>query len=213
MFLYNVCEVRELTYNYTPLEDYVKNLYHRLSIFVPTDIDMFYICDQLNIHLHFYDDGSVALEHEDTPHIFIDQRLTTMEQWQDFGHELCHILKHHGNQLYLSSNQSNSFIKLQEYQAENFMYQFCVPTFMLQNYDIANFQTNNECIEFISTVFHVTHEFAEDRLIRYKRKLLQAEWDKQFRERMAPKPAPDYSDATKAMLQKLYAQINKRKVV
>jgi Zn-dependent peptidase ImmA (M78 family) len=213
MFLYNVCEVRELTYNYTPLEDYVKNLYQRLSIFVPTDIDMFYICDQLNIQLHFYDDGSVALEHEDTPHIFIDKRLTTMEQWQDFGHELCHILKHHGNQLYLSSNQSNSFIKLQEYQAENFMYQFCVPTFMLQDYDIANFHTTNECIEFISNVFHVTHEFSIERLIRYKRKLLQAEWDKQFRGRMDSKPTRDYSDETKAILQKLYTQINNRKVV
>ncbi|WP_149865378.1 ImmA/IrrE family metallo-endopeptidase [Bacillus zhangzhouensis] len=29
----------------------------------------------------------------------INTRLSPQEQWQDFGHELCHALRHEGNQL------------------------------------------------------------------------------------------------------------------
>ncbi|WP_411810215.1 ImmA/IrrE family metallo-endopeptidase [Bacillus altitudinis] len=31
--------------------------------------------------------------------IIIDNRLSPQEQWQNFGHELCHALRHEGNQL------------------------------------------------------------------------------------------------------------------
>lgn len=203
-----------MTYTYTPLEDFVKNLYHELSIFVPTAIDMLYIADQLNIRVHFYDGGSTAIDHNGTIRIFIDNKLSSKEQWQDFGHELCHILKHKGNQLYLSTLLSTDFIKLQESQAENFMYQFCVPTFMLLNYQVHDYLEVKDAICYISDVFHVTEAFAAERLKRFRNQLQQAKWDEQLRSLLTPQPSPkEYSEETKLLLNQLYTQLNKRKVV
>ncbi|MFE0508100.1 ImmA/IrrE family metallo-endopeptidase [Peribacillus butanolivorans] len=41
---------------------------------------------------------------------------------QEFAHELCHILRHDGNQIYMPK----MFIKLQENQANYFTYHFCI---------------------------------------------------------------------------------------
>lgn len=207
--MYNFAEVNKLTYTYTYLEDFIRDLYQSLSIHVPTDIDMFEIARQLNIKLHFYDDGSTAVYQNGILRIFIDERISPQEQWQDFGHELCHLLKHYGNQLVLSTGLSTELIKLQEYQADNFMHQFCVPTFMLLNYQVNDFCNINDGITFVSNVFNVTEEFARRRLIHFRNQILQAKWDEKHRKQMEalyPK-APPYSNETNQILAKLYSQL------
>jgi Zn-dependent peptidase ImmA (M78 family) len=204
-----------LEYTYTPLEDFVKNLYQKLSILEPKEINMKGIAEQLNIQLYFYDDGSTAVEVDGIQRIFIDERLSKAQQWQDFGHELCHSIRHSGNQLLMSEDDLHlSFMRLQENQAENFMYHFCVPTFMLLNYKISNFLDVKAGIPFVVKNFNVTEQFAEERLNRYKRQLLQSKSDAEhraFMESLYPK-APPYSDETNAILKKLYMQLEKKGV-
>jgi Zn-dependent peptidase ImmA (M78 family) len=204
-----------LEYTYTPLEEFVFNLYRKLSITVPNEFNMCEIAKQLNIQLHYYDDGSVAVEENGIHHILIDERLNKARQWQDFGHELCHSLRHYGNQLLMSDDELLcSFIRLQESQSENFMYHFCVPTFMLLNYKIANFLDIKAGIPFVVENFNVTEEFAEERLNRLKRQLLQSKSDAEhraFMESFYPK-APPYSEETNAILKKLYLQLEKKGV-
>jgi Zn-dependent peptidase ImmA (M78 family) len=203
--------VTNLEYTYTPLEEFVKELYIALSIATPNEIDMRDIADQLNIKLYFYDDGSTAVGNR----IFIDERLSKARQWEDFGHELCHTLRHHGNQLLMLKNALlHSFRKLQESQSDNFMYQFCVPTFMLLNFKISNFLDVKPGISFVTEKFNVTEEFAEERLRRFKRQLLQSKSDAEHRmimESLYPK-APPYSKETNDVLKQLNLILEKKGV-
>jgi Zn-dependent peptidase ImmA (M78 family) len=199
-----------LEYTFTPLEEFINNLYKRLSIANSIEINKMNISEKLNTHLHFYDDGSTAICHKDVFHIFIDERLSLQEQWQDFGHELCHVLRHEGSQ----NGMVKPFLYLQENQAENFMYHFCVPTFMLLNYKISNFFDVKAGIPFVVKHFNVTEKFAEERLKRFKRQLLQSKSDAEhrtFMESLYPK-APPYSDETNAMLKKLNMLLEKKGV-
>ncbi|MGE1095750.1 ImmA/IrrE family metallo-endopeptidase [Bacillus altitudinis] len=90
--------------------------------------------------------------------IIIDNRLSPQEQWQDFGHELCHALRHEGNQLIMPP----LFRELQEMQAKRFAYNFCIPTFMLRKIKLT---TENDLIKDISLAFKVTYNFARNRFL------------------------------------------------
>ncbi|HLR80429.1 MAG TPA: ImmA/IrrE family metallo-endopeptidase, partial [Bacillota bacterium] len=78
------------------------------------------------------------------------------KQWQDFGHELGHVLCHAGHQL----KMNHMFLKYQEWKANNFMYHFCVPTFML--YQLKEVNVHN-----VMDLFNVEHEFACKRLASF----------------------------------------------
>lgn len=84
-------------------------------------------------------------------------------EWQEFGHEICHYLRHSGNQ----TKMDPLFIELQEYQADSFAYHFCIPTFMLEN--LYYYNTYN-----IMQLFNVEHQFAKKRLEMYHAKLRNA---------------------------------------
>ncbi|MDY0394741.1 ImmA/IrrE family metallo-endopeptidase [Virgibacillus halophilus] len=79
------------------------------------------------------------------------------KEWQEFGHELAHHLRHCGQQL----NMHPLFRQLQEYQATYFAYHFCVPTFMLQ-------QLIGISVKQIMNLFNVEYEFAVRRLEIYQ---------------------------------------------
>lgn len=140
--------------------------------------------------------------------IVLNNNLSPEEEWQDFSHEIGHILKHYGNQ----HKMINLFRNLQEYQADNFMFHFCVPTFMLLNYEISNYFNIKEGAPFIANEFRVTEKFAKKRLNLFRRKIEQTKFDEKFRDFMTPKKAPPYSAETKAILSKLYQQLEKKGV-
>ena len=93
--------------------------------------------------------------------IFLDSRISAQGQWQDFCHELGHLLLHVGDQI----NMPPLFRQYQEFKANNFMYHACVPTFMLDSLSIKNMTTYN--IHKIQTLFNVEYEFAQQRLNQY----------------------------------------------
>lgn len=150
-----------MNYYTTLLEDTINQIYNRLNINKPQQLDMLCIANYLNIAVHFEEISSRAYNGE----IIIDNRLSPDQQWEDFGHELCHILFHYGNQIL---NIHNLFLKYQEKKANNFVLHFCVPTFMLLNYEIA---TINEGVPFVAKTFNVTQDFARKRLIKFKNQL------------------------------------------
>lgn len=76
------------------LEEYVKNLYGRLGITSPHHIDMLKIAKDLDIWVHFEDMGSMMVKYDGMYSIVLNQKKSREEQWEDFGHELCHVLKH-----------------------------------------------------------------------------------------------------------------------
>src|SRR5690625_5314205 len=72
------------------------------------------------------------------------KKSTKPREWQMFAHELCHCLRHVGNQL----NMHYLFVDLQEYQADHFAYHFCVQTFLLVN-------LREVCVVIISRIFNI----------------------------------------------------------
>ncbi|MBJ8200672.1 ImmA/IrrE family metallo-endopeptidase [Bacillus cereus] len=157
---------RVTRYYTTQTEDYIKKLYHSLSIFTPEQINMIEIARKLNIWIHFAPFESRAIYREELPSIIIDNRKKFYHQWEDFGHELCHILFHIGNQLLMPK----MFLDYQEAKANNFMLHFCIPTFMLQKLDLP--ESRVESIQIISKTFNVSVQIAKQRLFHYENKLL-----------------------------------------
>ena len=154
---------------YTHLEDYIKNLYLSLAVHSPSQLDMRDIAKKLNIRLHYFDEESESNFLGGVPRIFLNKNLNIQEQWQDFAHELCHVLLHAGNQRFLPHN----FLLYQEMKANNFMYHFCIPTFMLEKIDLPRYK--NESIKLIAETFNVTLIFAEKRLEMYENKVFAHE--------------------------------------
>lgn len=140
---------------YTHLEDYVNKLYKALSIFTPHDLDMDYIANQLRAQV-YYGQSNFRLDNK-----IVIEKSTPQKEWQSFGHEIAHFLRHLGNQL----SMHYLFIELQEYQANHFSYHFCVPTFMLE-------QIKGVTIYDVMELFNVDFDFAYTRLEMYKNKMI-----------------------------------------
>ncbi|MBU8639767.1 ImmA/IrrE family metallo-endopeptidase [Bacillus pumilus] len=61
----------------------------------PSELDLLDIAYRSNLKVEFLNISSRYYAGT----IIIDNRLSPQEQWQDFGHELCHALRHEENQL------------------------------------------------------------------------------------------------------------------
>ncbi|MGF9965363.1 ImmA/IrrE family metallo-endopeptidase [Bacillus rhizoplanae] len=153
-------------YYTTQLEDYIQNLYQSLYIFVPEQMDMMKIAKKLNIWLYFAPIGSCAMERNGLASIVLDDRKSPQEQFEDFGHEMAHLLFHSGNQL----SMPKMFLDYQEAKAQNFAMHFCIPTFMLQKLPLPSIRS--EAIYLLSNTFNVTVELANRHLIHYEEQML-----------------------------------------
>ena len=155
-------------YQSSYLEDYVERIYKYVKITHPEQLNKYVIGDLLKIGVYLADADSEALRLDDRYYIFINRNLNRQQRWQEFGHELCHVLRHAGHQ----NKMGVMFRDLQEWQADNFMYHFCVPTFMLQRIRLPT--DRNRAICLIAETFGVEYQFAEKRLERYLSKVYAA---------------------------------------
>jgi Zn-dependent peptidase ImmA (M78 family) len=161
-------------YQFTPLEDDIKKMYQSLGIMEPYQLDMMDIAEKLDIWVCYKKMGSKAVDDDGLFTMFLDIRLSPSDQWQEFGHELCHLLRQAGNQLVLK----DSFVRFQETKAENFSYEFCVPSFMLLNLSLP--QQRSEAVQFVSETFNVTLDFADKRLAQIERRLMNSQLGVQY---------------------------------
>ena len=155
--------------NYTHLEDDIFELFTSIGIANPSDLKMGDIAARLGVEISYRRDW---FSYKDDVVIV---RGSPQEEWQSFGHEICHHLRHCGNQLLLP----RMFVDLQEWQADHFAYHFCVPTFMLEKMELV--QHRKENIWNICNTFNVDYEFAKKRLEMYRNKQKQD----QYRQRMS----------------------------
>ncbi|MER2040083.1 MAG: ImmA/IrrE family metallo-endopeptidase, partial [Solibacillus sp.] len=118
--------------HYTHTEDYIKTLYLKLDIKKPQELKFQSIAEQLGIHVFYWPDASQALFTGSKAFILLNEKLTPQQQWEEFCHELSHVLFHVGNQ----SKIPTRFIEYQEAKANIFMYHAAIPTFMLDQLHI-----------------------------------------------------------------------------
>ncbi|MER1986619.1 MAG: ImmA/IrrE family metallo-endopeptidase [Solibacillus sp.] len=156
----------------THLEEYVKNLYLKIGITKPQQLDFQKISAELNIQVFYWPDASQALFTGSKGFIFLNESLSSQVQWQDYCHELGHVLLHVGNQ----RQMCESFRAYQEIKANQFMQHACIPSFMLDElnlYDCGPFQVYE-----VQQLFNVDYSFALKRLQQYiNNKQIMPNWN------------------------------------
>ena len=143
------------------LEDVVFNLYKSLNIKHPNELNLRLITKRLKMKMFYYDDSTAILYKYGRFHVFINENIPIFEQWPEFSHELGHSIVNYGDQWYMPF----PYRRLQEWQANNFAYHFCVPTFMLR-------ELKETSIQSISETFNVDYAFASKRLEMYQNKFM-----------------------------------------
>jgi len=148
------------------IEDIIQAIYFSLDVRRIEDLNiplfMSRVSEYFNIQLHYYDSCSEANTLGGDFHIFINQNQCIQRQWQDFAHELGHILEHEGYQWGIPG----LFRHYQEGQAKKFAHHFCVPSFMLR-------QFNEIVVSEIVQLFKVEYSFALERLEMHKNALME----------------------------------------
>lgn len=166
-----------MNYVLTPLEEEIKKLYQSMGIYRPDQMELFDMAGKLEIWVHIADFESQSLEREEGLFsIILDIYKSEAEQWEDFGHELAHVLFHAGCQYKLP----DSFVDFQESKANNFALHFCIPTFMILDSGLP--YTWNEAILFVMDTFNVTEHFARKRLEHFNNQVIGFEFHKAIRE-------------------------------
>jgi Zn-dependent peptidase ImmA (M78 family) len=169
-----------MDYHLTPLEEAIRKLFINIDIFRPTQLDLCDIANRLGIYADFSPGKSGSFKMGLDYIIKINSLLSREEQWQTFGHEICHFLWHKGCQLKISE----SFKELQERNARNFAFQFCVPTFMILDQDIPKYRS--QFVYNVAEQFNVTHKFADKRVLHYEKQVtgltLQEQWTKELKD-------------------------------
>ncbi|MGM0967183.1 MAG: ImmA/IrrE family metallo-endopeptidase [Bacillota bacterium] len=156
-----------MKYTNSHLEDWIESFLINIGITEPAHLDRYRISNSLDIWIYYVNDKSHYVEINKLYSIFLNKNLTKEEQWQDFAHELCHIVR-------LSSKYTNYHLTkklwniFQEKQANYFAYHFCMPTFMLRRIDLPS--DPKQAILQLSKIFKVTPEFAKHRLNLYYQK-------------------------------------------
>ncbi|WP_084245162.1 ImmA/IrrE family metallo-endopeptidase [Planomicrobium okeanokoites] len=146
---------------YNNLEEYIQKLLHRIDIYHPHQLNMEDVYSRLGMSVHYIQQDAMFV----FGYIFLDSRKSAAEQWEDFGHELCHALWHAGNQALIPL----SMREYQEWKAENFAQHLCIPSFMLDSMKLPNH--TKEAVWMLQEEFGVTQKFSEKRLERYMRNL------------------------------------------
>ena len=159
-------------YQTTHLEDGIEKLLKGIGIYTPKHLDLFIIAQRLGIDLNVGD----RLNCYEGARIYLNIHHTKAELWYEFSHELGHVVRHAGNQLFLPEG----FIKMQEAQAANFALLFSVPTFMLRQIELPH--DIQEAVRIIAKTFNVTIEIAVKRLKYHENKLLSAQYIRSLQE-------------------------------
>lgn len=154
-------------YRTTLLEDWVERMYTRLGIQSPSQLNVFEIAYRLNAWLYFNDFPSKSIERNGLISISLNRGLTAPEQWEDFLHELCHVLRHAGNQMHLP----DAFVDFQEWDADCFVMYAAIPYSMFRRLSLPPRQC--EAIDVLAREFGCTHQLAERRLQQIQRRTFQ----------------------------------------
>lgn len=165
--------------NLTPLDTWIRQFYEHIGISSPEDMNLYRIAAECRIWIHQAPVRSRAMERNEMATIILDNRLTDKQQWEEFGHELCHILRQSGNQLKMPL----PFLQYQEWKADRFALHFCIPTFMLGELEMSDEPART--VDSICETFNVTRPFARKRLQLHHHDILQDSYDKRLRAAVA----------------------------
>ena len=151
-----------MSYTYNWSEEYINNFYRAIDIYHPHQLDIEEIASRNGLSVAYLSTEPMNIKNV----IVLDDRTAAAEQWQDFGHELCHALWHSGNQITMPM----PYQVYQENKSNNFAQYACIPSFMLHGMKLPTHE--KEAVWMIMETFGVERWFAEKRLQQYLRNLI-----------------------------------------
>ncbi|MFE4522149.1 ImmA/IrrE family metallo-endopeptidase [Cytobacillus firmus] len=155
-----------ITKNYYPttaLEDWITDFYFRLGIVRPEDISEDVITRKCEIYIHRKPRSSFYEIVGRYRGITVDSRALKTIQREMFFHELCHILRHAGNQLMMPK----AFKELQERDSYHFTRYAAIPHHMIQFIDLED----PYVIDQMTSLFKVTPELCIERLMQIQKRM------------------------------------------
>lgn len=156
-------------YKETALEEWIKTLYIKIGITTPMNIDIHVIADRLGIRIVYekcrpFSDANMQV-------VFLDKRDSSTISKLTFFHELCHLLRHAGDQRLLPA----LFREAQEIEANQFAMYAATPFFMILGLELP--ERNNLAVQYLADIFKVPINFAKKRLGQIERRILQGKLD------------------------------------
>ena|SRR5690625_1346403 len=142
-------------------ETYIEKLFQNIDIYHPHQLCKDFIAQQLNLSIIYWPFTSEITLYKGIYKVFINQKQSLQQQWQDFGHEMYHYCHDHVSYDLLHE----SYSAYGESKADYFAYHFCVPTFMLLN-------LKEVSVDVIANKFNVEYDFALRRFEMYQNKML-----------------------------------------
>lgn len=157
-----------LHYNTTVLEEYLESIYAEVGISNPYQITVEELAWRFNVWVHYKPISSRALEAVNSMYsMFLDSRIPADQQRLDFLHELCHLLRHAGNQIIMPE----SFTRMQETEAARFTLYASMPFSMISRLEFSD--RRESAIHMLMQTFDVSLSLAEQRLDQIHRRCLQ----------------------------------------
>jgi Zn-dependent peptidase ImmA (M78 family) len=147
----------EIEASRTTIEEHVRDLYQKLEIHEPHQIDRFEISRKMNINLHCSDKGSRAFRIDKFECVILHRGLNEQQLHAEFFHELAHIVAHTGSQ----HRMPKYLYDYQEWRAELFMLHCLAPTFMLLRDGLP--RTENEALYLLCERYNICEEHARKR--------------------------------------------------
>lgn len=166
----------------TPLEQWIRNKYIRHQILFPTDLDIEHIAQSFGIELIF--ESCPPFSDTEEAVIFLDKRSDELTRRTVFYHELCHVLRHSGDQ----RRMPRLFREAQEADADAFLLYAAIPYYMLKSLELPG--TRSEVAEFIAMTFQVTPTLAAQRL----NQIMRREYNGMFLETAVGQSFSTYAD-------------------
>jgi len=118
-------------YKLSEIEIYINKIYKDNGIFYPEDMDIERIADIFGIEVHYYDGRPFAdWKENEYSYVILNAFMALDQKRAAFFHEVCHPLKHIGQQ----RNMPSSFKELQETQANLFQLYASMPFYMIEEY-------------------------------------------------------------------------------
>lgn len=152
-------------YHETVLEQWINDQYRSNQILSADDLDISRIAAMFGVDLGFDICRSFSDNNEGV--IILDKRESLIRSRMVFFHELCHVLRHVGDQ----RKMPELFLEAQEADANAFLLYASMPFYMIHELRLPILQ--NDVIEYLASTFQVPMKLARDRLEQIQRREFQ----------------------------------------
>lgn len=155
-------------YRETNLEQWISSSLLENRIFTPSDLyDLEVVAKAFDVNLLFSD--SPSFSDNGLRVIFVDKRIPDADARTVFFHELCHVLRHAGDQRYMPE----LFEEAQEFEADAFVLYATMPFYMFSQLELPDRRW--DAVHLVADTFNVRLDLADQRLEQIYRREMQGQ--------------------------------------